>query len=79
MGEKQKMSAYAMAWQVFEESESFTKLLNLASKVEPETGAVYLANRIKEAFDAGWNARGVRVKKAAEAMVNLFARDESEF
>lgn len=55
-------TAYSLAWAEFKGSEEFARLMQLQRKdtlipLQEIDGELYLENRIRTAFDAGWNKR----------------------
>lgn len=51
---------YAKAWREFQDSPEGLRVLAAASLGVPLSQHKYFVNRVKVAFDAGWNARGAQ-------------------
>lgn len=75
MTAKTQLTPYAQAWRDYQATASYQKLIALMKQDAPNEGDVYLVNRIKEAFDAGWTARGERIKAIAEQFAHVLSSE----
>lgn len=55
--EKITQTAYVKAWQKFKESDEYKGLVNADTISLPLKNKIYLENRIRTAFDAGYNSK----------------------
>ena len=66
------MTAYAIAWRKFQKSPELESLADPTTIGADEKQRKYLENRLKSAFDAGWNAKTSTILDAVTNAIEHF-------